>query len=182
VRATSAATTFFKPIRVGRDRIEFIDAAFGYNNPCEVLVQEAQRQFPRHFRKQILSIGTGLGDVVSISDSWRSILTALKKMVTSSKQVAARMEAGFRDDGGYFRFNVERGLEDTTMSDWKETSNISAHTRNYLSENEQQVSRFVDEFLGGTQLTAGTVSVIRGSGIMAETPRQYQRPLLGRQN
>ncbi|KXX77753.1 Calcium-independent phospholipase A2-gamma [Madurella mycetomatis] len=32
-RATSAATTFFKPIRVGRDGIEFVDAGFGHNNP-----------------------------------------------------------------------------------------------------------------------------------------------------
>ncbi|EWZ28291.1 hypothetical protein FOZG_17997 [Fusarium oxysporum Fo47] len=45
-RATSAATTFFKSIKVGRDEIEFVNAGFGYNNPCEVLLQEAQRQFP----------------------------------------------------------------------------------------------------------------------------------------
>ncbi len=45
-RATSAATTFFKPIKAGRDEIEFVDAGFGYNNPCEILIEEAQRQFP----------------------------------------------------------------------------------------------------------------------------------------
>jgi patatin-like phospholipase/acyl hydrolase len=42
-RATSAATTFFKSIELGRDKIEFIDAGFGYNNPCEVLIEEAER-------------------------------------------------------------------------------------------------------------------------------------------
>ena len=83
-RATSAATTFFKPIKVGRDEIEFIDAGFGYNNPCEILIGEAHRQFPDRGQMQVLSIGTGLGDIVQISGSWTSIITALKDMATSS--------------------------------------------------------------------------------------------------
>ena len=45
-RATSAATTFFKPIKLGRDNVEFIDAGFGYNNPTEILMGEAEKQFP----------------------------------------------------------------------------------------------------------------------------------------
>lgn len=146
-RATSAATTFFKPIRVGRDAVEFIDAGFGHNNPCEVLIEEAARRFPGR-RMQILSIGTGLGDVIKIDDSRRSILNALKKMATSSKQVADRLDAQFGDDGQYFRFNVERGLEDTTLSDWKKASTISAHTQNYLREHKRPINRFLEEFLG----------------------------------
>lgn len=43
VCATSAATTFFKSIRVGRDGIEFVDAGFGYNNPREILIEEARQ-------------------------------------------------------------------------------------------------------------------------------------------
>ncbi|KAL8383280.1 hypothetical protein RB595_006844 [Gaeumannomyces hyphopodioides] len=147
-RATSAATTFFKPIRVGRDEIEFIDAAFGNNNPCEVLIEEARRRFPGRGRMQILSIGTGLGDVVSIRDSRRSIIEALKKMATTSKQVADRLDKRFEVNGQYFRFNVERGLEDTTLSDWKKASSISAHTSNYISDSERLIGKFVNEFLG----------------------------------
>jgi patatin-like phospholipase/acyl hydrolase len=45
-RATSAATTFFKSIKCGRDDIEFIDAGFGYNNPCDMLLEEALEIFP----------------------------------------------------------------------------------------------------------------------------------------
>ncbi|KAK3326112.1 acyl transferase/acyl hydrolase/lysophospholipase, partial [Apodospora peruviana] len=91
-RATSAATTFFKPIRTGRDGIEFVDAGFGYNNPCEVLVEEAQRQFSGRRSLRVLSIGTGLGDVVAIGNTRLSIITALKKMATSSKKVAASLD------------------------------------------------------------------------------------------
>src|SRR5262245_43206640 len=45
-RATSAATTFFKSIKCGRDGIEFIDAGFGYNIPCGVLLDEVKKIFP----------------------------------------------------------------------------------------------------------------------------------------
>ncbi|KAG9494769.1 hypothetical protein J7337_013908 [Fusarium musae] len=142
-RATSAATTFFKPIQVGRDQINFIDAGFGYNNPCEVLIREAKDQFPGRDEMRVLSIGTGLGDVVSIKDTRASILRALKKMATTSKKVALRLDERYGETGTYYRFNVERGLEDISLSDWKETSSISSHTHNYLNENKRVIDKFI---------------------------------------
>lgn len=156
-RATSAATTFFKPIRVGRDDIEFVDAGFGYNNPCEVLIAEAQNQFPDRGQKRILSIGTGLGDIVSITKTRRSILRALKKMATTSKKVASRLDQRFGDHGGYHRFNVDRGLEDITLSDWEKASNISSHTRNYLQENKRAIKKFVNDFINVTRIEPDTI-------------------------
>ncbi|KAK3316581.1 acyl transferase/acyl hydrolase/lysophospholipase, partial [Apodospora peruviana] len=147
-RATSAATTFFKHIRTGRDGIEFVDAGFGYNNPCEVLVEEAQRQFSGRRSLRVLSIGTGLGDVVAIGNTRLSIITALKKMATSSKKVAASLDGRFGGTGQYYRFNVDQGLQDITLSDWEKASKISAHARNYLSDNQRAVKDFVDNFIG----------------------------------
>lgn len=141
-RVTSAATTFFKPIRVGRDDIEFIDAGFGYNNPCEVLIAEAQAEFPNR-KMQVLSIGTGLGDVVSIDDTRKSILKALKSMATTSRKVDSRLVEQYGDEGAYYRFNVDRGLDDVTLSDWEKSSKISAHTRNYLEENRRAIMRCI---------------------------------------
>ncbi|PQE04446.1 Acyl transferase acyl hydrolase lysophospholipase protein [Rutstroemia sp. NJR-2017a BVV2] len=146
-RATSAATTFFKSIKCGRDGIEFIDAGFGYNNPCEVLIEEAQRQFPGAHQMRVLSIGTGLGEVVTIKDKRISILRALKKMATSSKKVADRLDAKYGDGGQYYRFNVDRGLEDVTLSDWEKASQISAHTLNYLQEHDRAIKQCVNGFV-----------------------------------
>lgn len=50
----------------------------------------------------------------------------------------------FGDDGQYFRFNVDQGLQDITLSDWEKASNISAQTHNYLAENKRAIKRFVD--------------------------------------
>ncbi|KAB5513047.1 hypothetical protein GE09DRAFT_981469, partial [Coniochaeta sp. 2T2.1] len=94
-RPTSAATTFFKPMRVGRDGIEFVDAGFGYNNPCEVLVKEAQRQFPDRRSIRILGIGTGLG-YVTIRNGPMSIMGI---MARSSREVAARLANQYGDSG-----------------------------------------------------------------------------------
>ncbi|KAL1993504.1 hypothetical protein VTN49DRAFT_3453 [Thermomyces lanuginosus] len=143
-QATSAAVSFFESIRLGRDNIEFVDAAFGYNNPCEVLVQEARRQFPDRRQMRILSIGSGLGDVVTIKDSQESIIRALEAMAASSKKVAHNLNCQFDDHSEYFRFNVDQGLKDITLWDWKNASTISANTHNYLAEKERAIGRFVD--------------------------------------
>ena len=140
-RATSAATTFFKSIKCGRDEVEFIDAGFGYNNPCEVLLREAQSIFTGAEFGCILSIGTGIGGVVSVGATRKSILDALKAMATSSQKVAQRLDELYSNGNVYYRFNVLHGLEDVTLSDWKEISNISAHTRNYLAESQTPLAK-----------------------------------------
>ena len=59
--------------------------------PCEVLIEETQHAFPAAKDLHVLSIGTGLGDVVTIKDSRVFILKALKTMASSSTKVANRL-------------------------------------------------------------------------------------------
>lgn len=172
-RATSAATTFFKSIKVGRDEIEFIDAGFGYNNPCEILIREAKQQFPEHEKMRVLSLGTGLGDVVTINNTRLSIIKALKKMAASSKQVAARLDKQYGDSDQYFRFNVDQGLQDIRLSDWEKASRISANTHNYLMENERKISEFVDSFTSMAPLDNGhdnAPQIVGVGGLPARLP------------
>jgi patatin-like phospholipase/acyl hydrolase len=163
-RATSAATTFFRSIKCGRDEIEFIDAGFGYNNPCDVLLDEAREIFPNSELGCVLSIGTGLRGVVKIQDSRRSILTALKEMATSSQKVADRLEGRFGDSTIYYRFDVRRGLEDISLSDWKETSTISAHTRNYLQEERRRIDLCAKTLQAVTSVAPDGPDVISHAG------------------
>ena len=162
-RATSAATTFFKSIKCGRDEVEFIDAGFGYNNPCEILLREAQSIFTGAEFGCILSIGTGIGGVVSVGATRKSILDALKAMATSSQKVAHRLDELYSNGDVYYRFNVPRGLEDVTLSDWKEMSNISAHTRNYLAESQTPLAK-CSATLQGNSPAARTTENIMPSG------------------
>ncbi|KAI1735270.1 FabD/lysophospholipase-like protein [Xylaria scruposa] len=133
VRATSAATTFFPSIKLGRLGMEFIDAGLGYNNPCEILESEARELFGPEKKIYIISIGTGTSGALKINGR-RAIVKALADLATSARRVDQNMK-GRLDQHQYFRFNVNKGLEDTTLSDWEETSSIAALTHNYLQDN-----------------------------------------------
>lgn len=136
VRATSAATTFFKSIACGRDKTQFIDAGLGYNNPCRVLLQEARRVFPDRKPEDfvVLSIGTGRKHNTAILGSRISMFLGLKDCATSSTRVANEMEDDFQNSGRYHRFDVARGLENVGLADWKKNGEISTHTHNYMNE------------------------------------------------
>lgn len=145
-RASSAAPTFFEPIKLGGGGAEYIDAGFGYNNPCDKLITEARNAFPGRSDLQILSIGTGHRGVVAIDDTRQSIIEALRRMATSSNEVAASLDDEYGDSGQYFRFNVEHGLENIASSDWNKGSTIAAHTSNYLSQNSRAIKKFANTF------------------------------------
>ena len=145
-RATSAAVTYFKPIKLGRDGIEYIDAGIGNNNPCDRLIAEARNAFPGYGDLQILSIGTGLENVVEVKNTRPSIIKALHKSAISSNKVAVSLDKKYGDSGQYFRFNVERGLKDIRSTDLNQDSVIAAHTNNYLSQKSRAIDKFVETF------------------------------------
>src|ERR1700690_2286849 len=61
-RATSAAPTFFKRIRIGEKGLEeeFVDGGLGCNNPIRQVLEEAEIAFgPGRRIACIVSIGTG---------------------------------------------------------------------------------------------------------------------------
>ncbi|PHH49227.1 Vegetative incompatibility protein HET-E-1 [Ceratocystis fimbriata CBS 114723] len=138
-RATSAAVAFFKPIKLGRERIEFVDAAFGNNNPCGILITEAETLFPSH-ETIALSLGTGLSDVVEINNLRSSITAALKTMVSSSKGTHLHLKKKYKGTNKYHRLDVISGLMDVTLLDSSALSKIAALTENYLKENDDLVT------------------------------------------
>ncbi|KKF92479.1 Patatin [Ceratocystis platani] len=181
-RATSAATTFFKSIKVGRDEVEFIDAGFGHNNPCEALIEETKKVYPGR-EMTILSIGTGLGDVIEIKDKRISIIKALASMATTSKAAALRLQNKYSGIGGYYRFNVENGLKDITLSDWKQSSKISSHTGNYLAEKREDVEKFIKVMANANasnQLSRR--EELAGNGTVQELSQGYALELPARTN
>ncbi|GKT52040.1 uncharacterized protein ColSpa_12221 [Colletotrichum spaethianum] len=54
-------------------------------------------------------------------------------------------------------FNVDKGLEDVTLSDWEKSSTISAHTRNYIDENWRAIEQFVGHFTSRFDTQPGPV-------------------------
>jgi predicted acylesterase/phospholipase RssA len=142
-RATSAATSFFDPIAVGRYMEEFVDGATGANNPVAVVWNEAQLMWgPEPVESKVrcvVSIGTGVPSLKPFRDDVFHIGETLVAMATETEQTAEkfRRDKAYLDSSGrYFRFNVNRGLEEIGLEESRKRKEIAAATRRYITSQE----------------------------------------------
>ncbi|KAI9883792.1 MAG: hypothetical protein M1823_004424 [Watsoniomyces obsoletus] len=150
-RATSAATSFFDPITIGEGYSgrQYVDGAFGFNNPLdEVWLEALDIWKPDQGRleqmlKCVVSIGTGNPGTSSIEDKPWSIATALKEIATETENTervfAQKHHNLLRPERRYFRFNVDQGLQDVGLEEYKRGDEIFATTAAYL--NDHQLTR-----------------------------------------
>jgi predicted acylesterase/phospholipase RssA len=138
-RATSAASSFFDPIAVGRFGEEFVDGATGANNPVREVWDQAQVAWgpePLEGRvKCLVSIGTGMLSLKPFQDDVLHIGATLVAMTTETEVTAERFQRerpALDSTGRYYRFNVDRGLEDIGLEEAKKVKEIAAATRRYI--------------------------------------------------
>ncbi|OCL00351.1 uncharacterized protein K441DRAFT_99752 [Cenococcum geophilum 1.58] len=156
-RATSAASSFFDPISIGRYEEEFVDGATGANNPVWEVWNQAQLIWgsgPLESRvKCLVSIGTGVPSLKPFQDNVLYIGKTLVAIATETEQTAER----FRQDKSlldntsrYYRFNVARGLEDIGLEESKKSKEIAAATRRYIGSQEvfKQMQACADNVAG----------------------------------
>ena len=146
--ATSAATGFFDPVTIkGR---QFVDGALGANNPIEELEAEAsniwssaKRDLKSHV-KCFISIGTGDPGTKAIYDNLIKLLSqTMVSAVTETEKTARRFIdrwAAEYENKQYFRFNVDQGLQDVGLAEYKETGQIEAATERYLNHRERKTA------------------------------------------
>lgn len=148
-RATSAAPTFFKRIKI--DGEHFVDAGLGCNNPIKEVISEAQLVFGKERKVDcIVSIGTGKAGVVGFDKPTgfqtilpTDLLSVLKKMVTESTSTAEEMEQRYENAPSlYFRLDVDQGLQDVGLDEWKRLEAVKTHTIAYTMETN--VDRKID--------------------------------------
>lgn len=155
-RATSAAPTLFKRIKIGDHGMEeeFVDAGLGCNNPIQYLIEEAKREFGADRKVGcIVSIGTGKQHVIGFKAPGllqralpTDLIKVLVKMATDAEDEASRMKSRFQNCAGlYHRLNVERGLEDVSLEEWKELGKVKTHTVQYLKEDT--VNKSIDTII-----------------------------------
>jgi predicted acylesterase/phospholipase RssA len=142
-RATSAATSFFDSIAIGRFGEQFVDGATGANNPVRELWDQAQLAWgPESLEgrvKCVVSIGTGVPSLKAFKDDVFHIGETLAAIATETEQTAERFrrERPLLDSTGrYYRFNVVRGLENIGLEEAAKVKEMAAATRLYLSSQE----------------------------------------------
>ncbi|KAI4913076.1 uncharacterized protein J4E92_009948 [Alternaria infectoria] len=145
-RATSAATTFFEPIKILHE--EFVDGAFGANNPIDEVWTEAGDIWTRNTGETLedniscfVSIGTGIPAFGKVDESLVGMVQTLKAIATNCESAAERFQRHHPAlDGRFFRFNVPRGLENIGLEEINKAGDLIAATRQYL----ESQSAFLD--------------------------------------
>ncbi|KAK7193328.1 phosphorylase superfamily protein, partial [Paraphaeosphaeria sporulosa] len=144
--ATSAATTFFEPVSIG-DR-SFADGGFGANNPVDEVEGEAANIWCsetgdlKPLVKCFISIGTGNPGKKPFEDGLLKFLSETVVQIateteTTERKFIARWAKHF-DENRYFRFNVEQGLQNIGLEEYKKKGAIEAASEGYLTHMAQK--------------------------------------------
>ncbi|KAB8212947.1 phospholipase [Aspergillus novoparasiticus] len=144
--ATSAATTFFEPVNIG-DR-SFADGGLGANNPVDEVEGEASNIWCpetgdlKRLVKCFISIGTGNPGKQAFEDSiFKFLRQTLVQIVTETENTERRFIARWArhfDEKRYFRFNVEQGLQEIGLEEYKKKGAIEAVTEGYITHIAQK--------------------------------------------
>jgi len=136
-RATSAASSFFDPITIGPYDEQFVDGAIGRNNPVNVVLAEARDIWPNADQRIqcLVSLGTGLPNVNQFGGNLVQVARTLADVATETERTAEeflRAHPDLKEQKRYFRFNVQRGLQDIGLEEYKEIPRVAAATSDYL--------------------------------------------------
>jgi hypothetical protein len=152
-RATSAAPTFFKRIKIGPpgSAVGYVDAGLGCNNPIKQVLDEATLVFGDHAPVScVLSIGTGQAGPAEFGQPCCfqrvipvDLIRALEKIATDSGKTAEEMERKHSNSQIYHRLNVDRGMDSVYLDEWKRLGVVRERTKNYLRQ--KCVSSCVDK-------------------------------------
>ncbi|KAK8104492.1 uncharacterized protein PG998_011525 [Apiospora kogelbergensis] len=123
----------------------YVDGATGLNNPVEVALEEARSIWSDALIRleSIISIGTGLKNPQAFGDDMIGILKTLKVISTDTEKTHQRFLRSLGDlgiNGRYFRYNIDKGLEDVSLDDHGKIGIIEAATQAYLGLLEVQSS------------------------------------------
>ncbi|KAJ6120164.1 protein kinase subdomain-containing protein [Penicillium sp. IBT 18751x] len=144
--ATSAATTFFEPVIIG-DR-SFADGGLGANNPVDEVEGEATNIWcpeTGDLKPQVkcfISIGTGNPGKKPFEDNalkflGQTVVQIATETENTERRFIARWAKHF-DDKRYFRFNVEHGLQEIGLEEYRKKGAMKAATEGYLTHITQK--------------------------------------------
>jgi len=144
--ATSAATTFFEPVRIG-NRF-FADGGLGANNPVDETEGEASNIWCaetgdlKPLVKCFISIGTGDPGKKAFDDSMIKFLgQTVVDIATETQNTERRFVdrwAGHFDNKRYFRFNVDQGLQNIGLDEYQKLGAMEAATSGYITHRVQK--------------------------------------------
>ncbi|KAH0556296.1 hypothetical protein GP486_005779 [Trichoglossum hirsutum] len=173
-RATSAATTFFDPITVGKFGQTFVDGGGGYNNPVQEAYEEALSCWENRDIECIVSIGTGQSPLKAFGNNLKQVGQTLIDIATDTDEKAAlfaRNHPQFDGEGAerrLFRFQVARGLESVGMVEHKKIKDIATATQVYMENSDQTGNKQLKLFKALVARTRSASPIAKASSVPLE--------------
>ncbi|KXH41410.1 ankyrin repeat protein [Colletotrichum nymphaeae SA-01] len=133
LRATSAATTYFKEYR--RGNAGYLDGALKSNNPIFQVRQEARDQWPER-EAFMISIGTGTKPSVPLRGNLIHLARTLTKLVTETEETWNRFRGSHKEmlrDNLLFRYSVPE-LGGVDLGNHKLMGMVRTNTERHLRE------------------------------------------------
>ena len=79
--------------------------------------------------------------LIAIAKSCATIATDVDRAHRDFKENECGAQGPFRDK--YFRFNVDQGLQDIKLHEWKQMEVVTSHTVGYLDDNEPELDKCI---------------------------------------
>lgn len=100
----------------------------------------------------IISIGTGKPKFRGFGNSLLKIVKSLEAILTNTQETEEMFaneiaDLTSTDRPEYFRFNVDQGLEDIGLEEWREFGTLTEATDTYLKTHRRDIDSCVDAFL-----------------------------------
>jgi len=145
-RATSAAPTFFEPVKLDVG-VTLRDGGLLNNNPLDELISEVttKREFSGKQIACIVSLGTGIMKPKIQGDRLAAVAQSCVDIATNTETTHKKFKerecgAGGRFRNKYFRFNVAQGVQDVTLEEWQAMDDMWVLTYEYLTTIEEELS------------------------------------------
>ena len=127
---------------------QFVDGALGANNPVDEVEGEAANIWSpgtgdlKPLVKCFISIGTGHPGKKALEDNIVKFLSkSLVGIATETEETERKFIARWAkhyDEKRYFRFNVDQGLQEVGLAEYKEQGRMQAATDEYLRHQGQK--------------------------------------------
>ncbi|KAF5711987.1 calcium-independent phospholipase A2-gamma [Fusarium mundagurra] len=146
-RATSAASTFFDPIQIGKFGQWFTDGATGFNNPVNQVYQAALDIWADAKDKIqcIVSIGTGEPGVKTFGEDLKGLALTLLSVATQTEETSRRF-AKSHAHITHIRLNVVHGLQGIGLQEYNEIATIKSVADRYLDDTDGEGNRKISQF------------------------------------
>lgn len=149
LRASTTHPELFKDFKVGNrgEQEWFVHGGLGCSNPTARLLEEAKEVFPNRKVASIVSIGAGHAQTIQVAEMSRiermlgygatamgRVLRAAYEMASDNERVAEEMARRFANgEFGYYRLNVEQGMQGIEPKEWERQDDVAAHTQAYMA-------------------------------------------------